>query len=61
MVRLSSLSESIKEVVNVIPAIVTDIRINLIHFESMFLLISPYNTKRYIINVGIEYMILNIK
>ncbi len=32
--------ESINKVVNVIPVIVTDININLIHFESMVLLIS---------------------
>lgn len=46
MVRFSNMSESIIEVVNVIPAIVADIRINLIHFEPIFFLVSMKNIKR---------------
>ncbi len=37
--------ESINKVVNVIPAIVSDIRIDLIHLELIFLLMSMKNTK----------------
>ncbi len=53
--------ESINKVVNVIPATVTKIRINLIDFEFIFLLMSIKNTKTQTINVGIEYIALAIK